>query len=182
MPYIQSIIEEEMSKKEKLRTGWPWRLIFVAFVIFGTTAVIFAGMKFGYQPYLDKKIGVADGTLRRLANSLSEEQQKNIFNLYSQLNNISDLLKSRHQATRFFDFLEKNTLKNVSFNSLNLNFKGNIPELNILGQALSFENLAQQLEVFKQSPDISKVILDNSRITEQSKNKVVSFSMRLVFK
>ena len=183
MAYKQSAIETELGKQEKLRTGWPWRLMFVAFLVFGSMAAIFLGIIFGFQPYLKSQLSAVDAKLNQLVASISDEQQKNILNFYSQLSNIGGVLNSRNQATKYVDFLEKNVLKSVYFNLVSLSFKEGAATISADGQTLNYDSLAQQIEVFKEAPEIADVILGSSRIIESGKTgSLVNFTVTLTFK
>ncbi|MBI5401514.1 hypothetical protein HZB05_01665 [Candidatus Wolfebacteria bacterium] len=183
MAYKQSAIETELGRQEKLKTGWPWRLMFVAFLVFGSMVAIFLGITFGFQPYLKSQLSAVDTKLNQLVASISDEQQKSILNFYSQLSNIGGVLNSRSQATKYVNFLEKNVLKSVYFNSINLSFKERAATISADGQTLNYDSLAQQIEVFKEAPEIADVVLGNSRMTELGKaGSVVNFTVTLTFK
>ena len=183
MAYTLSPIEAELARKDKLITGWPWRLLVISLIILGSMMAIYFGITLGFKSYLDSKIQDTDNKMDKLVKSVSDEQQKNILNFYSQLNNISDLLKSRNEATNYLAFLERNVLKNVYLNSLTLSFKGNIAEVGIDGQTSNYDFLSQQMGVFNSAPEIDKVFLQNSRVEEQKDSpSTVNFSIRLIFK
>jgi len=174
--YTQSALEEELKRAEKLPVGWPWRLLLFSIIVLGATVASYLGISLGYKPYLNSQIKTLDAKIAGLSQSVGEEQQKNLVTLYSQLNNIKKLLDSHTNASKIFDLLEKNTKPQIYYFSLNLSLAGKNIELD--GSAPSFGVLAEQLEVFKQIPEIQKVSLGDSIAMPDGS---VNFSIRLIF-
>ncbi len=177
MQYTRTAIEEQLSRKEKLPVGWPWRLLAFTLIILGLTVISYLGMAFGYRPYLNSRIKNLDTEIANLSQSVDEQQQANLKNFYSGLINIQQLLASHPVASKFFDFLEKNTSQKIYYLSLNMSW----PEKNVKleGVAPDYDAITQQLELFRQAPEIENVFLDDSRALEQGG---IRFSIRLVFK
>lgn len=174
--YTNSVLEQGLKRPERLPVGWPWRLLVFTVVIFGTTVATYLGMMLGYKPYLNSRIEDLDATIADLNQAIDEEQQKNLVNLYSQFINIQDLLNSHPLASKIFDFLEKNTHQQIQYLTLNLSVTDR--HLKLEGTVPTYPILAQQLELFRQAPEIEKVFLDDSRILEKN----LRFSIRLIFK
>jgi hypothetical protein len=175
--YTNSALEQELKKPERLPVGWPWRLLVFVVIIFGVTVATYLGMTLGYKPYLDSQIKTLDAKITNLNQAVDEEQQKNLVGLYSQLVNIQSLLNSHPVASKFFDFLEKNTHQQIYYTALNLSLTEKSAKLE--GIAVNYIILAQQLELFRKIPEIEKVFLDDSRLTEEGS---IRFSIRLIFK
>ena len=133
-------------------------------------------MQFGYSPYLNSQISKQDADIQKLSSSISEDQQKQILTFYSQINNIQTVIKSRHIASTFFDFLEKNTLKSVSYKNVSIDYKS--LDVKMDGTAQSFSQVAQQIDLFKQSPLVAGASIDNSKMNNDKTN-TVSFSIHL---
>ena len=157
--------------------GWPWRLLVFVVIIFGVTVATYLGMTLGYKPYLNSQIKTLDAKITNLSQAVGEEQQKNLVGLYSQLVNIQSLLNSHPVASKIFDFLEKNTHQQIYYTALNLSLTEKSVKLE--GIAVNYGILAQQLELFRKTPEIEKVFLDDSRLTEEGS---IRFSIRLIFK
>lgn len=177
MEYPKTALEEELRGAEKLPVGWPWRLLVFMIIIFGTVIAIYSGMILGYKPYLNSRIKNLDTKINGLSQSINEDQQKNLADFYSQLVNIQSLLNSHPVASKILDFFEKNTHQQIYY--LNTNVSLLDKNIKIEGVALNYDILVQQLEVFRQAPEIEKVFLDDSRIAQ---DKSVNFSIRLIFK
>lgn len=177
MPEYKTALEQELRGGEKLPVGWPWRLLVFMIVIFGITIAIYFGMILGYQPYLNSQIRILDAKIATLGQSIDAEQQKNLSDFYSQLANIQNLLASHPASSKILDFLEKNThqqtyylVTTVSLADRSIKLEGVSPDYGIF---------VQQLEVFRQAPEIQNIFLDDSRIAD---DKSVHFTVRLIFK
>jgi len=177
MQYTQSALEEELKRAERLPVGWPWRLLLFSVIVFGATIAGYLGISLGYQPYLNSQIKTLDAKIANLTQTVGEEQQKNLVLLYSQLSNIQNLLNSHTAASKVLDLLEKNTQPQIYYLSLSFSLAGK--DIQLDGSAPNYGVLAQQLEVFKQIPEIEKVSLGDSVAIEDG---TVHFSLRLIFK
>jgi len=175
--YTNSALEQELRKPERLPVGWPWRLLVFVVIIFGVTVATYLGMILRYKPYLNSQVKNLDAKITSLSQAVDEEQQKNLVGLYSQLVNIQGLLNSHPAASKIFDFLEKNTHQQIHYLTLNLSLTDK--NIKLEGIASDYGVLAQQLELFRKFPEIEKVFLDYSRITEEGS---IRFSIRLIFK
>lgn len=97
------------ASRPDLRSGLPWRTLVVSLIILGVTVLIYLGMIFGMQPYLEHQIAKQEGQLDQMTSSMSQNEQKAALNFYSQLYNISVLLKQRVDIMPFFAVLEAHT-------------------------------------------------------------------------
>ena len=177
MEQPKSFIEQALSKPEELEVGWPWRLLVLACFIFGITLVIFLGMKFGYEPYLDKKIKTLDAEIDKLNQSFTQSQVDNFIKFYSQLSNLKILLNNHIFGSNILKFLEENSLKNLTYSGLDLDVSRK--ETKLSGTISSYELLAQQLEIFRQSPLVKEVFFKKSKKNDQGG---VDFEVVLILK
>ena len=175
MEQPKSFIEQALSKPEELEVGWSWRLLVLTCFIFGITLVIFLGMKFGYEPYLDKKIKTLDAEIDKLNQSFTQSQVDNFIKFYSQLSNLKILLNNHIFGSNILKFLEENSLKNLTYTGLDLDVSRK--ETKLSGTISSYELLAQQLEIFRQSPLVKEVFLKNSRKNDRGE---IDFEVTLV--
>lgn len=174
----QSPIERQLLKKEEIRVGTPWRLLTIAFLTFGISVAIYLGMAFGLQPYLNNRIDNLDSQLQQMANSVSDAQIQGFLTLYSQMVNTNNVLKDRKSPSQLFDFIEKNTLKNIYFTNLSLDYSANT--VRVEGKTPDFEILAEQLGVFKNDPSVAKVALSGASLS-QDKSGGVKFAAQIDF-
>jgi len=175
-----TIPAQNMSRsREYASVGFPWRVLVIAIVVLGLSLLVYAGMAFGYIPYLTSEIKSVDAQFAELSQSLDSAQQKNLIDLYSQLYNIDTLASSHAYPSRFFDFLERNTYPTVRVTLMQLNVSGR--EARLEGIVPTFETLSDQLAVFENNPDVSGVALDASRQRDASEGGGVFFSVKIQF-
>jgi len=132
-------------------------------------------MKFGYEPYLDKKIKTLDAEIDKLNQSFTQSQVDNFIKFYSQLSNLKILLNNHIFGSNILKFLEENSLKNLTYTGLDLDVSRK--ETKLSGTISSYELLAQQLEIFRQSPLVKEVFLKNSRKNDRGE---IDFEVTLV--
>ncbi len=175
--YTNSALAQELKKPERLPVGWPWRLLLFVTIIFAVLFATYLGMTLGYKPYLNSQIKDFNAKINSLSQSVDEQEQQNLSNLYSQLINAQELLGSHTAVSKIFDFLEANTHKQIYYLTSNISLTEK--SINLEGAASDYNILSQQLELFKRAPEIEKVFLDNSRLTEEGN---IRFTVRLIFK
>jgi|SRR3989344_389607 len=174
MPIPQKrVLEEQLRKGESLPVGWPWRLLSFMFVIFVITAGVYAGLNFGYRPYLNSRIKGLDSKITELNQIVNEEEREKLASFYSQLVNVDNLLDIQTKPSKLFDLLEKVTIPSVYYSSLELGVQNR--EVKISGVSPTYDVLVQQLELFRRDPEISSFSLDNS----SGKDSGVTFSATL---
>ncbi|MEK9154849.1 MAG: hypothetical protein AAB596_02170 [Patescibacteria group bacterium] len=181
MPYNQSVIEEQLKKKESTSAGLPLKLFSLSLIIFLTSIFIYIGIAFGYRPYLNSEIKKLESEIFNLTQSIDETKQKQIINFYYQSLNIKNLLNSRITISRIFDLIEKNTYSNVKYGNFSLNV--NNKEIRIDGVAPNYETVIKELALFESVEGVEKVYLENFSAIDSLKTKGVSeinFVIKLV--
>ncbi len=178
MAYTQSALETELNKSRTAATGWPWKLLTLSLAILLTVVAVYLGMRFGFQMYLESRLNSADAEYKRITKSVSSEQQKEVFAFYSQLSNIDTLLRSQLKGSDVLDIVEKNTLKQIALSSLDFSSTGKNLQIKLDGSAPSYDAITQQLQQFKQSPDIQSATLAGSRTVNPGS---ISFTIQLTF-
>ncbi len=173
--FNQSILEQELFKKDSIKIGTPWRLLTIAFITLLTTAVLFLGLKFGYLPFLNSQLENTDKKIEDLTASINEQDAQKIFTFYSQLFNINDLLRSRYSSANLLNIIEANTLKNLYFTSFNFNLEEK--QIAIEGIAPSYEALSQEMEILKKAKEIKNIKLESARTLEE-KGGGIRFAIR----
>lgn len=171
--------QQSSRAREYASVGFPWRVLVIAIVVFGLSILVYAGMAFGYTPYLTSQIKSVDGEFTALSESLDADQQQNLIDFYSQLYNIDTLSNTHVYPSHFFDFLERNTYPTVRFSLLQLNVSGG--EARLEGIADDFAILSDQISVFQNSPDVASVTLDASRQRDAADGSGVFFSLKVQF-
>lgn len=186
--YSQS--PQDQFKSEDYTIGWSWQLFIFSIIVFATSALIYAGMTFGYLPTLNSQIDDIKKKTDALNNSVSAADREKFFNFYSQVFHIQNALQNHLLSSHLFVFLEQNTNKNVFFDSLTFNQDTALLELG--GAAVSYDDLVGQLEAFRRKSEVTSVILGSSKDEGSAANvagsqtaatgkKGVSFTIKLAF-
>ncbi len=169
---MESLIDEE-----KIQSSWPWKIFLFMTLVCSTTAFIYIGLIFGYQPFLKTRISNAQVKIDDLTNEVSLQDQKNFLKFYSQIVNLRSLLETHVVLNRFFDFLEKDTNKRVAYEVLSLNIaKG---EAVLEGIADNYDRLSEQLESIGRASEVLSYILIQSQFVDGHIRFRVSVNFKL---
>jgi Tfp pilus assembly protein PilN len=155
--------------------GFPWRLLVISFVIFGLTVLVWAGIQFGYTPFLNSQLSSATANFNALSGKISERQQKDLTSFYSQLYNIQSLQASHIYSAKLFDFLEKNIYPNVVLNSFQASLPGG--SIRFDGVAADYQTLTNELAILKSDPNVTLVSLDSSNQRDVKGGGGVAFTI-----
>ncbi len=150
-------------ESERLPVGWPWRFFMVSFVIFLASILVYLGLAFGYEPFLDSQIQKVEDEINARAASVSKENQDKFIQVYSQMINIKSLLDAHIFPSSVLTLLEQKTHPRVYF--IGANLKSAERELELDGSAANFSALAEQLEIFAQTKEIERYTLSQSQLT-----------------
>lgn len=155
--------------------GFPWRLLIIAFVVFGLTVLVWAGIQFGYAPFLNSQLSSAMASFNSLSGKISEQQQKDLTSFYSQIYNIQSLQSSHIYSAQLFDFLEKNIYPNVVLTSFQASLPGG--DIRFDGIAADYSTLTNELAILKSDPNVTLVSLDSSRQRDVKEGGGVAFTI-----
>lgn len=161
---------------EKITTGWPWRLLLFALIVFGVLLAAYLGLVFGYKTYLNSQVEKKDQEIAVLAQEVPQEEQRALLRFYGQLANLQTVLKNHTLISKLFPFIQANTNQQVTYTNLTLMVDER--RLSIDGAARSYEVLAQQLEAFKQAPEVERFLINQA----DSKTGIVNFRVALFLK
>ncbi|MFA4999126.1 MAG: hypothetical protein WC519_00025 [Parcubacteria group bacterium] len=152
----------------------PWKALTFSAVIFGLSLIIYAGLAFGYKPFVSASIKSAEARIAELDKVAPQgEAEAEFIQFYSQLTNIKSLLSSHIGITSFLNTLSANTMPNVGFSGATINVTGRM--VNMTGFADTFETLAGQLAAYENVQNLRKVTLSNARVADN----VIRFELRL---
>lgn len=168
--------EKKFLDPERMPPSWPWRIFTFSLVFFSLSIVFYLGLRLGYRAFLDAQINEKDLEIAALAESVPVEEQEALIKFYSQLANLQEILNQHVIVSKIFPVLEKYTNKKVFYNGLGLNSKTR--ELTLDSVADSYEILAQQLEAFKQAPEVERLVINDSGV----KDNKVNFQLLLTLK
>lgn len=157
--------------------GFPWRLLVISFVVFGLTVLVWAGIQFGYIPFLNSQLSSATASFNALSGKISAQQQKDLTSFYSQLYNIQSLQASHVYPAQLFDFLEKNIYPNVILTSFQASLTGG--SIRFDGIATDYSTLTNELAILKSDPNVTLVTLNSSRQRDVKEGGGVAFTISL---
>jgi hypothetical protein len=155
-------------------------MLVISLVIFGLTVLIWAGISFGYIPFLSSQLKQVNADFESLSKRISPDQQKSLTDFYSQLYNIQNLQASHKYPAKIFDFLEKNTYPMVNITNFQVNLEGG--DIRFSGIAVDYQTLVNQLAVLKSDPNVNSVVLESSQKKDVKEGGGVSFSIKMSIK
>jgi len=152
----------------------PWKALIFSAVILGLALMIYAGLRFGYKPFILSSTENAENRIAELERiTPKEEAEKEFIQFYSQLTNIRSLLGSHIAATPFFAVLETNTMENIGFSDMTIDIVDRTASMS--GFAESYEILARQIAIYENMPSIERVVLTSARRVDN----IVNFELRM---
>ncbi len=158
MPLPEKVIEQLGRDPSSGTEGWAvGALLFSGGILF-LSIVIYAGLSFGYAPYLQSQLTDAQNKVSALDNSISTGEQSQLIDFYSQISNLQALLKNHVLTSQFFSWLEQNTEANVYYQSFTLAAGDRVT---LSGVAKSEADVNQQVAIFENSPQVSAVTVSN---------------------
>jgi hypothetical protein len=144
----------------------PWKALVFSGVIFGISLMIYAGIAFGYKPFLTSSIDNIDAQISELDRvAPKKESEEEFIQFYSQVTNIRDLLSSHVSAMPFFDAIEKNTFSQVTFSDFLISVSAKMASVS--GFAGSYNNLANQLAAYENTESVSSISLNTARLADE---------------
>lgn len=179
MAYTQSALQSELAKQHDAAAGWPWRLMTLSLVVLLTVAAVYGGMKFGFQDaYLTRQLKQADTEGAAILKTVSPDEQKQIFNFYSQLSNIDLLLKQQGKGTPYLDLVEKNTLKAVTYTMMDMKLDDRAVVIKFDGKTSAYGVIVQQMDLYKKMSNVKDIKLTGARTAGQVADGVL-FSIQI---
>ena len=152
-----------------------WNILWIVALLMLALSVISAGGVFAYGKYLegvrDTKIQALDSAKREINASTVEE----FIRLRDRFISARGILDNHIVFSGFFDILEERTLQNVRFSSLTFTFdEDGIPEIEMSGEARSFNALAAQSRMLNEERRFKRAIFSDITVNA---NNTVSFSL-----
>lgn len=166
---------QEQFQNSGSKVGWPKRFFTFALVLFVTVFLVYLGLAFGYESFLQNAIGEIETELDTLSDQVTDEQREQLATLYSQVTNIRGLLSDHTVASQAFNVLQSITSDQVVYTDFDLSTPER--EASIEGVAASYEALVSQLALYEDSDAIERFTLKNSEV----QNNIVTFGVTVVF-
>ncbi len=152
-------------KASREEATMPWRSFTVAATIFILIFISYAGLTFGYKPFLEASITDLEKKTQELDNRAPDsEKESGFITFYSQVTNIKKLLDGHKSVAGVLDFLETRTLPNVAWESIKVSSGDRLMLLN--GVAKDYEASAQQFNLFETSGLSTRLNIGNVKYTD----------------
>lgn len=171
----------QMSARKPISSGtvgFPWRIFVISIILFGLVVLVWAGMTFGYAPFLNSEIKSTNTKVNQAAAFINEDTKQNLISFYSQLYNIQVVGAAHLYPTTIFPFLEQNTYSLVRLVSAQVNVTA--AEVRLEGIASDYSILTEQVASYKKDPRVVSVSLESSRRRDQKEGGGVVFSLRII--
>ena len=126
--------------------------------------------------FLLKHIQTEQDQISNAKLDLNSSSFASIFAVDSKITNVKNLLKNQTSLLSFFGFLEKDTLKRVSFTVINYNAtsdKKGLIKISLGGTADSYGTLASQVNQYKQVEGVKTVDVTSIGLTDLGEVKFV---------
>ena len=157
MPLPQQVINQ-LTQEPSATPGWSSGVLVFCGGIFTVVIVIYLGMTFAYEPYLNGKLSNLQGQVRTLSQSVSSDDQTKLITFYSQISNLQSLLQHHVIFSQFLTWLENNTETGIYYTQFSF---GSTGQITLTGDAPSEADINQQIAIFESSPQIQKVAVTN---------------------
>ena len=163
-------VVEQLSREEAPRTpGWSFGVMLFSGSILLIVLVIYAGLRFGYEPYLTGQMNALQSKVNNLGQSISPAEEANLVTFYSEIGNLESLVKNHVIFSNFLTWIEQNTEANVYYNTMSFSSED---QVTLNGYAKTAGDIPEQIAVFESSPDVASVVLSNVSYSAASNNWV----------
>lgn len=158
--------------RSRALSGGLFFLGIFAFLISGALA----GGLFAWEYYLQNTISSKSTQLESTQKEISVAVIQKLKQAETRFTKAEELLAEHRALTPFFDFLENNTLRAVSFDSLSYAYENGAHTLKLDGVAKNYESLLYQSRVFRESPAIVDAVFSSLKT---NKDGQIGFSATL---
>lgn len=141
------------------QTGWHRRLLAFTSALFFLSIFVHLGLTFGYRPYLESQVEKLDAQIKKFSQDVPREDQEKITRFYSQLANLKTLLEGHVVVSPVFDWLQANTLPDITFTKFSLNTQNG--QLALGGVSKSAQDIAVQLQHFTRQREVLRTSFSN---------------------
>ncbi len=169
MAQFSQNVSDQIMKSDNLGSGLPWKLLAFSIFVFALSLLVYFGLAFGYETFLNNQIAATDEETQALSQKISSDSQAKFVDVYSRLSNFKTLLAGHVYGTKVFPLLEKITYPSVYYNNIDLSVDDR--KIVLSGIALNFESLSRQLALYDaEKTSIESYILNQSRVVENKVN------------
>lgn len=148
------------------------RLSLILFII----ASVITGLLFAYKGVLARQLDQQRQVLNDLKVQFEPSLISQLEHVANTITNAKTLLKKHVYITPVFDFVEKNTLPDVSFASFGYNADKKTMTLN--GEAPSYTEISAQTKVFQNQQEVASAVFSNTTLRDEGSvvfNIIINF-------
>jgi len=164
MPLPEEVINR-LSEDRAPAGGWSSGLLWFAAALFLIVILLYAGITFAYEPYVNGKVSATTDQLNSASQSLTTAQSATLINEYSQVSHLRAMLQNHVLFSQLLTWLSKNTAPNVYYNPFSF---GNGAQVTLTVFGKSENDLMQQLAIFEASPDVKSVTISGISLASVS--------------
>lgn len=175
MPLPEQAIERLVRKPETAR-GTYGQLLMFSGTLFFFAIIVWAGLVFGYRPYLEKQITEVQNQVRISNEKIPKDEQQALVRFYSQVANVRTLIANHILSTPSFDLLERVVHPNVAFTKASITVAQN--QLVLSGTAKTVSDVVTQEKLFEVQPAVTSVTTNNVNATVGGYQFVMTVSLR----
>src|SRR3989344_1044323 len=150
---------EQLSRRRDRSPGWFSQLLLFSGSIFAISVIVYAGLVFGYKPYINRQVAALDDQIQQFSQEIPDVVQNKSFSFYSQLVNLRTFLDGHVLMSPLFTWLQDHTISNVYYTKFSLNTLTR--QLSLGGVARTLGDVASQLAAFQDAPGVQNVFFNN---------------------
>ncbi len=151
-------VVEQLGQESRRTPGWSSGMLLFSGSVLFVIVLIAAGLRFGYEPYLNAQLSSLDSQIQKVGQSISASDQANLVTFYSQISNLQSLITNHVFFSQFLTWLEQHTEANVYYTNM-VFASGN--QIALVGIAQTSADVSEQIAVFEAAPEVTAVSLSN---------------------
>ena len=156
---------ERLSREAPKTPGWSTGLLAFSGGILAIMLIIYFGLAFGYTPYLNGSIRTLNQQIASKEATITPEDKVRLTSFYSKIANMKQLLDGHVTFSRFFSWLEKNTVANVSYSRFSFSSGS---QISLVGAAASEADVNQQMAIFEASPEVKSATISSVGLSSET--------------
>ena len=155
-------VVEQLNQGSRRTPGWSSGILLFSGSILFIILFIYAGLRLGYEPYLNAQLSSVKSQVQKVGQSVSAADEASLITFYSQISNIQSLIKNHIFFSQFLTWLERTTEANIYYTSM---FFTSGDQITLTGIAKTSADVSEQVAAFEASPQVSSVALSNSTLS-----------------
>jgi len=111
-------VVEQLNQGTRRTPGWSSGMLLFSGSVLVVVIVIYAGLQFGYTPYLNGQVSSLESQAQKLGQSVSVTDQANLVTFYSRINHLQSLIQNHIFFSKFLTWFEQHTEANVYYTNM----------------------------------------------------------------